>query len=82
MHSEVWREKHVRLKLKGNGRWLFPKAWNFAGRMEELRPGARIDAVVSFEEDPYSAARGYAPWSAQVRDVRTASDAASGSVVG
>jgi len=82
IHSEVWKEKHVRLKLKGEGRWLFPKAWNFAGRMEELRPGARIDAVVSFEEDSYSAARGYAPWSAQLRDVRAAADAASGSVVG
>ncbi|MCC6342589.1 MAG: single-stranded-DNA-specific exonuclease RecJ [Bryobacterales bacterium] len=82
IHSEVWKEKHVRLKLKSNGRWLSPKAWNFAARMDELRPGARIDAVVSFEEDPYSAARGYAPWSAQLRDVRAAAGAASGSVLG
>jgi single-stranded-DNA-specific exonuclease len=82
IHSEVWKEKHVRLKLKGNGRWLFPKAWNFAERMEELRPGTRIDAVVSFEEDSYSASRGYAPWSAQLRDVRAAADAASGTMVG
>lgn len=66
----VWREKHLRLRLRRNGRSLFLKAWNFAERIGELRPGSLVDAVISFEEDAYSASRGYPPWSALLEDVR------------
>jgi single-stranded-DNA-specific exonuclease len=68
----VMKEKHLRLRLRGGGRSLFLKAWNFAERTGELQPGRRIDAAVSFEDDPYSEARGFAPWAAQLRDVRAA----------
>jgi len=68
----VMKEKHLRVRLRGNGRSLFLKAWNFVERIEELRPGRRIDAAVSFEEDRYSEARGFPAWSAQLRDVRPA----------
>lgn len=64
------KEKHLRVQLRQNGRLLFLKAWNFAGRVEQLRPGARVDAIVTFEEDAYAQARGYPPWSAQLKDVR------------
>ncbi|MBI4904500.1 MAG: single-stranded-DNA-specific exonuclease RecJ [Acidobacteria bacterium] len=68
----VFKEKHLRLRLRSNGRALTLKAWNFAERLEELRPGARVDAVVSFDEDLYSLSRGYSPWSVQLKDVRPA----------
>jgi single-stranded-DNA-specific exonuclease len=68
----IIKEKHLRVRLRSNGRSLFVKAWNFADRAEQLMPGTRVDAVVSFEEDPFSAARGYPPWSAQLRDFRPA----------
>jgi hypothetical protein len=29
-----------------------------------------VDVALQFEEDPYSAARGYAPWQTVVKDVR------------
>ena len=53
------------------------KAWNFADRAAELAPGARVDIALQFEDDPYSAARGYAPWQAIVRDVRAAAAVAA-----
>ena len=48
---------------------LRAKAWNFAERAEEFAMGTRIDVALQFEDDDYSAARGYAPWQAIVRDV-------------
>lgn len=69
----IFKEKHLRVRLRSGGRNLFLKAWNFAERAHEFQPGAKVDAVVIFEEDPFSAARGYPPWSAQLKDVRPAS---------
>jgi len=69
---EVWNYKHVKLRLKQNGRVFQSKAWNFADRIPELPAGARVDAAVSFEPDTHSAARGYAPWCIEVKDVRPA----------
>ena len=67
---DIIKEKHVFLKLKIAGRTIRAKAWNFAERVAELVPGTRLDIALQFEEDAYSAARGYAPWQAIVRDIR------------
>lgn len=66
----VFRERHVRVALRAQGRTLFFKGWNLAGRIEQLRPGSLLDAVISFEEDPYAASRGHPAWAAQLVDVR------------
>ena len=66
------KEKHLRVMIRGNGRTLTLKAWNFAARAAELTPGARVDVAFALEEDPYSAARGYPAWTAILRDVRPA----------
>ncbi len=70
---EIKNDKHVFLRLKSQGRTIRTKAWNFAERVGEFAPGARIDVALQFEDDAYSAARGYAPWQTVVRDVRPAS---------
>ncbi len=67
---DIVKEKHVFLKLKVGGRMIRAKAWNFADRACELQPGAHVDIALQFEDDAYSAARGYAPWQAIVRDVK------------
>jgi single-stranded-DNA-specific exonuclease len=67
---KIFNDKHVFLRLKSQGRTIRAKAWNFADRAAELVPGARIDAAFQFEDDAYSAARGYAPWQTILRDVR------------
>jgi single-stranded-DNA-specific exonuclease len=68
----VWKEKHLRVPLRQNGRTLWLKAWNFAERISELSPGSRVDAALSLEEDSYAAANGLPGWSAILRDVRPA----------
>jgi single-stranded-DNA-specific exonuclease len=68
----VWKEKHLKLHVRQNGRSLSLKAWNFAARAGELPPGARVDLAFNLEEDAYSAARGYPAWAAILRDVRAA----------
>jgi single-stranded-DNA-specific exonuclease len=68
----VWKERHLKVLVKQNGRTLSLKAWNFAERIAELPVGARVDIAFCIEEDSYSASRGYAPWCAILRDVRAA----------
>jgi len=69
---EIKNEKHVFLRLKSQGRVFRAKAWNFAERAAEFAPGTRLDVALQFEEDAYSAGRGYAPWQMVVKDVRPA----------
>jgi single-stranded-DNA-specific exonuclease len=68
----VWKERHLKVLVKQNGRTLSLKAWNFAERIAELPLGARVDIAFCLEEDAYSASRGGAPWCAILRDVRAA----------
>ena len=82
---DVKNEKHLFLRFRssnnGARRALFrAKAWNFAERATELAVGSRVDIAIQFEEDAYSAARGYAPWQAIVKDVRPATVAAQSAV--
>jgi single-stranded-DNA-specific exonuclease len=64
------KEKHLFLRLFSRGRTLRAKAWNFASRAEEFSAQAPIDVALQFEDDAYSAARGYAPWQTIIRDVK------------
>lgn len=68
----IMKEKHLRITVRQNGRSLVLKAWNLAHRAAELTPGARLDVAFNLEEDAYSAARGYPPWAAILRDFRPA----------
>ncbi len=69
---EIRNEKHAFLRLRVSGRVLRVKAWNFAQQCAELAPGARLDVALQFEEDDYSASRGYSPWQAILKDFRVA----------
>jgi single-stranded-DNA-specific exonuclease len=69
----VVKEKHLRVHLRQSGRNLLATAWNFAARVNELPPGARVDAAFSIEEDPYSESRGWGGWAAVLKDTRLAS---------
>lgn len=69
----VWKEKHLRVPLRQNGRTLWLKAWNFAGRHADFKPGARLDVALSLEEDHFTtAANGFPAWSAVIRDASPA----------
>ena len=68
----IMKEKHLRITVRQNGRSLVLKAWNLAHRARELAPGARVDVAFNLEDDAYSAARGYPPWAAILKDFRPA----------
>jgi single-stranded-DNA-specific exonuclease len=79
---EIRRDRHVFLRFEQNGdhgagRPLRVKAWNFAERAGEFAVGSQLDVAIQFEEDAYSAARGYTPWQIVLRDARKAASAAS-----
>ncbi len=65
-----FKENHLRLRLRQDGRAVWVRAWNFRERSAELGPGVRFDAAVQIESDPSAAARGYPAWSLTLRDVR------------
>jgi single-stranded-DNA-specific exonuclease len=72
---DVKKDKHLFLRFKSpqNGSGILrAKAWNFAERAAELAGGSLVDVAIQFEDDAYSAARGYAPWQAILKDVRPA----------
>jgi len=68
----VWREKHLRVPVRQNGRTLILKAWNWAERAGELASGARLDIAFQIEEDAFSASRGEPGWSAVLQAARPA----------
>ena len=68
----VLKEKHLRVMVRQNRRTLVLKAWNFAARIADFAPGARIDIAFAIEEDAYAAARGNPGWAAILRDARPA----------
>ena len=75
---DIKKEKHVFVDFRrATGRALKAKAWSFAERAGELAPGSVVDLVVQFEDDAYSAARGYAPWQTIIKDIRPATATAS-----
>jgi single-stranded-DNA-specific exonuclease len=68
----VWKEKHLRVMLRQNGRTLLLKAWNFAGRAAELEAGGRVDVAFTLEDDAYAAGQGMPGWCAVLRECRPA----------
>ena len=72
----MWKEKHLKVMVRQNGRTLALKAWNFAPRAAEFAAGTRVDVAFAIEEDAYSAARGYPGWAAVLREVRAAASGA------
>jgi hypothetical protein len=76
----IFAEKHLRVPVRGNGRTLMLKAWNFAARAGEFQEGTHIDVAFTLEEDAYSAARGYPGWCAFMRQARPAAQAREATV--
>jgi single-stranded-DNA-specific exonuclease len=70
----VWKDRHLLVHFRQNGRTLTVKAWQFAERAAEFTPGARVDIALSFESDEYALSRGYPGWCAVLKDVRPAAD--------
>lgn len=72
----VWKEKHLRVALRQNGRTLWVKAWNFAERAQEFASGVRVDVALCLEDDLFTSSGNGPGWAISVRDVRPAQDQA------
>ena len=69
----VWKEKHLKLMVRQNGRTLVSEGVELRGAgRRSWRRASRVDMAFSLEEDAYSAARGYPGWAAILRDFRPA----------
>lgn len=67
----LWKERHLRLSLRQNGRCIHLKGWGLADRISDFALQSRVDAIVCFEEDSYSLSRGYPGWSITLKDARS-----------
>jgi single-stranded-DNA-specific exonuclease len=68
----VWKEKHLHVPVRQNGRTLILKAWQMAERTAELQPGQKLDLAIAIEEDAYGLSRGFPGWCPVLRDFRPA----------
>ncbi|HTR35978.1 MAG TPA: single-stranded-DNA-specific exonuclease RecJ [Bryobacteraceae bacterium] len=66
----LFKDKHLRVHLRQDGRSFTATAWNAAERAGELGSGTLVDAAFSLEEDRYAESRGWPGWSAVLRDFR------------
>lgn len=66
----LFAERHLRLRVRMNGRFLRITAWQFAERLDEFSPGRLMDLALTLDLDPRSAARGYPGWGLTLRDAR------------
>jgi len=70
----VWKDRHLLVNFRQNGKMLTVKAWQFAERAAEFTAGARVDIALSLESDDYALSRGYPGWCAILKDVRPAAN--------
>jgi single-stranded-DNA-specific exonuclease len=61
----LWKEKHLKLMLRQDGRSLFVKGFRLGHRIEELRAGMRVDVAFNLEDDQWNGG-----WAALLRDFR------------
>jgi single-stranded-DNA-specific exonuclease len=64
----VMKERHLRFRIRQNGRSFPCRAWNWAARAGLLPAGSPLDFLVSLEDDPYAGG-----WVADLKDVRASS---------
>ena len=67
---QIIKEKHMRIRVEQNRKWLSAIGWRQADRAAEIAAGSRIDVAVAIEEDAYSASQGFAGWGAVLKDFR------------
>jgi single-stranded-DNA-specific exonuclease len=67
---QLIKERHMKLRLRKDGRFLSAMGWNMAEFAPSIVPGMLVDIAFALEEDDYSAGRGYSPWQAILKDIR------------
>jgi single-stranded-DNA-specific exonuclease len=67
---QIIKEKHLRVRVRQQGRFFSAMGWHLAELAPRIIEGSLVDLAFALEEDDYSASRGYEPWQAILKDVR------------
>jgi single-stranded-DNA-specific exonuclease len=67
---QIIKDKHLKVRVRQNGKLLSAMGWNMAELAPSVVQGARVDLAFAVEEDDFSASRGYSPWQAILKDIR------------
>lgn len=67
---QIIKEKHLRIRVRQNGRFFSAMGWHMAELAPRIVQGSKVDLAFTLEEDDFSASRGYDPWQAILKDVR------------
>jgi len=67
---QIIKEKHLRVRVRQQGRFFGAMGWNLAELAPRIVQGSMVDLAFTLEEDDFSASRGYDPWQAILKDVR------------
>lgn len=68
----ILKDKHLRIRLKQNDCHLVATGFNCADRAADCAPGRKVDIAFCLEEDAYGQSRGWGPWRAIIKDLRSA----------
>jgi single-stranded-DNA-specific exonuclease len=67
---QIIKEKHLKVRVRQNGRFFSAMGWHLADQAPRIVQGSMVDLAFSLEEDDFSASRGYDPWQAILKDIR------------
>jgi single-stranded DNA-specific DHH superfamily exonuclease len=68
---QIWKEKHIKIAARQNGRTLMMKGWGLSGLAEELREVKTVDIAFEIERDWFGS------WGLTLRACRACETAAA-----
>lgn len=68
---QIVKERHMRIRVRQDNRFLSVMGWNMADLANTVQQGSLVDIAFTLEDDEFSASRGYSPWQAILKDVKS-----------
>ncbi|MBS1831193.1 MAG: single-stranded-DNA-specific exonuclease RecJ, partial [Acidobacteria bacterium] len=68
---QIIKDRHMRIRVRQDGRFLSLMGWNMADFANTVQQGSLVDVAFTLEDDEFSASRGYSPWQAILKDVKS-----------
>jgi single-stranded-DNA-specific exonuclease len=68
---QIVKDRHMRIRVRQDNRFLSVMGWNMADLANTVQRGSLVDIAFTLEDDEFSASRGYSPWQAILKDVKS-----------
>lgn len=68
---QIVKDRHMRIRVRQDNRFLSVMGWNMADLANTVQQGSLVDIAFTLEDDEFSASRGYSPWQAILKDVKS-----------